>query len=64
MITEDEFNEGKEHVMKANKTLHRKPEAYMDLLARNYAQVKNADAIFAVGHLNNGIVDGGTGWAV
>lgn len=64
LITEDEFNEGKEHVMKANETLHRKPEAYMDLLARNYAQVKNADAIFAVGHLKNGIVDGGTGWAV
>ena len=36
----------------------------MNLLSRNYAQVKNADAIFAVGHLKNGIVDGGTGWAV
>nr|DAR97123.1 MAG TPA: YspA [Caudoviricetes sp.] len=36
----------------------------MNLLSRNYAQVKNADAIFAVGQLNNGIVDGGTGWAV
>jgi hypothetical protein len=64
LITEDEFNEGKEHVMKANETLRRKPEAYMDLLARNYAQVKNADAIFAVGYLKNDIVDGGTGWAV
>ena len=64
LITEDEFNEGKEHVMKANETLHRKPEAYMDLLARNYAQVKNTDAIFAVGNLKNGVVDGGTGWAV
>jgi hypothetical protein len=50
--------------MKANETLHRRPDNYMNLLSRNYAQVKNADAIFAVGQLNNGIVDGGTGWAV
>ena len=36
----------------------------MDLLARNWMQVKNADSIFAIGHLKKGIVDGGTGWAV
>ena len=63
-ITQEQFEEGKEHVMKANETLHRRPDSYMNLLSRNYAQVKNADAIFAVGHLKNGIVDGGTGWAV
>ena len=63
-ITEEEFNEGKEHVLKANKTLHRKPDKYMDLLARNYCQVKYSDAIFAIGHISKGIVDGGTGWAV
>lgn len=63
-ITQEQFEEGKEHVLKANETLHRIPDAYMNLLSRNYAQVKNADAIFAVGHLKNGIVDGGTGWAV
>jgi len=63
-ISEEEFEEGKQHVYKANETLNRKPDNYMDLLARNYAQVKNADAIFAIGHLKNGIVDGGTGWAV
>ena len=63
-ITQEQFDEGKEHVMKANETLHRRPDAYMNLLSRNYAQVKNADAIFAIGQLNNGIVDGGTGWAV
>lgn len=27
-------------------------------------QVKNSDAVFAIGHLVRGIVDGGTGWAV
>lgn len=63
-ITEDEFEEGKEHVMKANETLHRKPEKYMNLLARNYCQVKNADEIFAIGKFKNKMVDGGTGWAV
>lgn len=63
-ITQEQFEEGKEHVLKANETLHRRPDDYMNLLSRNYAQVKNADAIFAVGHLKNGIVDGGTGWAV
>ena len=50
--------------MLANETLHRKPDKYMDLLARNWCQVKNCDEVFAVGHIKNGIVDGGTGWAV
>ena len=63
-ITEEEFEEGKEHVLEANKTLHRQPNKYLDLLARNYSQVKNADEIFAIGHFKNKVVDGGTGWAV
>ena len=63
-ITQEQFEEGKKHVLEANKTLNRRPDKYMSLLARNYEQVRNADAIFAVGHIKNGIVDGGTGWAV
>lgn len=63
-ITEEEFEEGKEHVLEANKTLHRQPYKYMSLLARNYSQVKNAEEIFAIGHFKNKVVDGGTGWAV
>lgn len=63
-ITEEQFQEGKAHVLQANETLNRKPEKYMDLLARNWMQVKNADAVFAIGHISKGIVDGGTGWAV
>lgn len=74
-ITEAQFAEGKEHVLQANKSLHRQPDKYLDLLARNWMQVKNADAVFAIGHLYkqyleypNGKryypVDGGTGWAV
>lgn len=63
-ITEEQFNEGKQKVLQANRTLNRRPDRYMDLLARNWMQVKNSDSIFAIGHLKNGIVDGGTGWAV
>ena len=63
-ITEEQFERGKKAVYRANNTLKRKPQQYMDLLARNYIQVENADAIFAVGILKNGVVDGGTGWAV
>lgn len=63
-ITEEQFQEGKAHVLQANETLNRQPEKYMDLLARNWMQVKNADAVFAIGHISKGIVDGGTGWAV
>ena len=64
-ITEDEYQEGKEHVLKANETLHRKnPERYMDLLARNWLQIKNCEEVFAIGMFKNKVVDGGTGWAV
>lgn len=63
-ITEEEFEEGKEHVLEANKTLHRQPYKYMNLLARNWMQVKNSDEIFGIGQFKNKVVDGGTGWAV
>lgn len=63
-ISVREFEEGKEHVMEANKALHRRPEKYMNLLARNWMQVKNAEEVFAVGRFKNKMVDGGTGWAV
>ena len=63
-LTNAEFEEGKQMVMRANQTLHRRPEKYMDLLARNWMQVKNSDAMFAIGTLEGNIVSGGTGWAV
>ena len=37
---------------------------YLDLLARNWCQVKYSDAIFAIGRIKNGVVQGGTAWAV
>lgn len=39
-------------------------ETVNNLLRRNYFQVKDADAVVAIGHIKNGVVDGGTAWAV
>lgn len=75
-ITEAEFKEGVQRVLTANKSLNRRPDRFMDLLARNWMQVKNADAVFAISTLDpkgkvtlpdgKGFtpVSGGTGWAV
>lgn len=63
-ITETDFEEGKLHVLHANRVLRRRPERYMDLLARNWCQVKYAEAVFAIAQLDRGMVEGGTGWAV
>lgn len=63
-ISEADFDEGVQQVLLANQSLHRRPERYMDLLARNWCQVKYADAVFAIGRIKNGVVEGGTAWAV
>lgn len=63
-ITEADFDEGIQHVLQANLKLHRRPGRYLDLLARDWCQVKYADAVFAIGQIKQGVVAGGTGWAV
>lgn len=79
-ISEEDFIEGIEKVKKANKILGRKNiDKYMDLLARNWAQVKYSEEIFAIGNIvkegdtsksgylvscKTPSVDGGTGYAV
>lgn len=79
-ISEDDYNQGVIEVNKANKWLNRYGiNKYMNLLARNWAQVKYSKQIFAIGtiikpgeknqkgYYNRGkfeIVDGGTGYAV
>jgi hypothetical protein len=79
-ISDDDYNEGVIEVNKANKFLNRYGiHKYMNLLARNWSQVKYSDQIFAIstiiksgeknskGYYNKGkfdIVDGGTGYAV
>lgn len=61
-------NEADEKLKNANKTLNRKfptsNEYVNNLLRRNWWQVKNSDAIFAISTITNNKVDGGTGWAV
>jgi hypothetical protein len=67
-VSKEDFEEGIEKIKKANKVLGRKNIVkHMNLLARNWAQVKYSEEIFAIGIIksySNGIVSGGTGWAV
>jgi len=65
-ISQADKDEGFEKVMLANKKLKRNPKNYMNLLCRNWAQIKYSDNIFAIGTIKNNFtqVDGGTGWAV
>lgn len=71
VLTAEHLREGFEHIKIANATLKRNTynlKPYVrNLLARNWFQVKNSDAVFAVGVIqkqNWKIVNGGTGWAV
>lgn len=79
-ISDEDYKEGIVEVNKANKWLGRYGiHKYMNLLARNWAQVKYSDQVFAIGHIVNPgqkgsrgyynkskyqSVDGGTGYAV
>jgi hypothetical protein len=79
-ISDDDYKEGVTEINRANKWLNRYGiHKYMNLLARNWAQVKYSDQIFAIGRIlipgergskgyyNQGkydVVEGGTGYAV
>lgn len=78
-ISEEEFEEGVEMINKANTTLKRYGiNKYINLLARNWSQVKHSEQLFAIGKIvpagkkgskyynrsNYDIVEGGTGYAV
>jgi hypothetical protein len=79
-ISEDDYLEGIEKVKRANLSLKRWGiDKYMNMLARNWAQVKYSNQIIAIGTIVNPgkkgpkgyysksiyqIVDGGTGYAV
>ena len=69
-ITQAQYEEGLQKVREAVGPLGRRlPESkpyVMGLLSRNWQQVKNADAVFAIaeGLDASGNVQGGTGWAV
>ena len=66
VLTVEELNEGFEHVKIASKGIKRNPNVrypyVRNLLSRNWFQVKNAEAIFAVGKfISTKLVSGGTG---
>jgi hypothetical protein len=79
-ISDEDYNEGILKIKKANKLLGRKNiDKHMSLLARNWAQVKYSQEIFAIGTIlkegdisksgyivtsKSPSVDGGTGYAV
>ncbi len=71
VLTVEELEEGYVACRRANKTLNRNFDGIQypyvkNLLARNWFQVKNSDAIFAIvkKFLTKDIAAGGTGWAV
>jgi hypothetical protein len=79
-ISDEDYQDGITEIKKANKILNRYGiEKYMNLLARNWAQVKYSDQIIAIGRIlkpgekgfrgyynrsKMDVVDGGTGYAV
>jgi hypothetical protein len=79
-ISDEDFQEGVNEINKANKILGRFGiQKYMNLLARNWTQVKYSNQIFAIGYIVDPgkkspkgyyskskiqTVDGGTGYAV
>ena len=67
-LTEDMYRKIDEDLKRANKTLKRffpTRNAYVNnLLRRNWFQVSNSDAVFAISRIENNLVSGGTGWAV
>jgi hypothetical protein len=69
ILSVKELDEGFEHVKIASVGLKRNPNCQYpyvrNLLCRNWFQVKNSDAVYAVGKFeDSGRVSGGTGWAV
>lgn len=70
ILTVEELEEGWYHAILAERTLRRDlntlSSPYVrNLISRNWFQIKNAEAVFAVGKfVTRSIVDGGTGWAV
>lgn len=72
ILTVEELNEGYVAARKADKILKRGFDTIQypyvkNLIGRNWFQIKNSEAIFAIGKFSGKskkIVDGGTGWAI
>lgn len=66
-ISEEDYLEGIEEILSVKSMLNRninRSFKYMNLLARNWPQVKYSDSTWAIGHLEGLSVAGGTGWAM
>lgn len=78
-ISDEDYEEGVKEINKANYRLNRFGiHKYMNLLARNWSQVKYSDQLFAIGNIVNPkekgsryynkskyqVIEGGTGYAV
>jgi hypothetical protein len=68
LLTEEQVEEGIVEMNKAARILGRKPskQRTINLLARNWFQVKNSTQIVAIAPIDSSMkfVEGGTGWAV
>lgn len=68
VLSEDELLLADEFLIKANEIVQRKFPSKShftnSLLRRNYYQIKDSDACYAVASLKNNKVSGGTAWAV
>ena len=69
ILTENELNEGFQHIEITNQKLNRNLTTITpyvkNLISRDWFQVKNSDTIFAIGYkATKNSVAGGTGWAV
>lgn len=63
-ISEEDYQEGIQKIYEVNKILKRKNiDKYMNLLARNWCQIKYSDATYAISTITNNKVNGGTGYA-
>ena len=68
VLTKDQLAIADVHLHMANKTMKRrwpiKNQFVANLLRRNYYQVAWSDSVYAVASIENGMVTGGTCWAV
>lgn len=67
-LTQQELNYADKFLVFANKTLKRhfpsKSLFVNNLLRRNFYQVRNTTSLYAIASIANGLVEGGTSWAV
>lgn len=67
LLSTPEFMEGCTKVRQANEILHRRPDLYMDLLARTWPVINKSDAVYAIVKNNNlklSNIPGGTAWGI